>query len=223
MRFSSAKVGLLASVFAAGFALPAVAVPTASYTLDKFGTSTGDYGTVALTNESGGVLVQVTPIAGTGGTGFVNTGAGGSLDFNLDVTTISVSGLTTGFSLVSTTSGSIGDDGSGTFNFEIDCSTTVCGTGGNAPDQSPFSFTVDSTGGPTLTASDFTSNGTGNIFASDLCVNVTSNDHCTAGANTGDVSAQGSSPPPRVPEPFTLSVFGAGLLGAAAMRRRKKA
>jgi hypothetical protein len=34
---------------------------------------------------------------------------------------------------------------------------------------------------------------------------------------------QAVDPPARVPEPITLSLFGAGLAGAAAMRRRKKA
>jgi PEP-CTERM motif len=33
----------------------------------------------------------------------------------------------------------------------------------------------------------------------------------------------GDAPPTNVPEPFTLSLFGAGLAGAAALRRRKKA
>jgi hypothetical protein len=36
------------------------------------------------------------------------------------------------------------------------------------------------------------------------------------------LSFQAVTPPAGVPEPITLSIFGAGLVGAAAMRRRKK-
>jgi len=43
----------------------------------------------------------------------------------------------------------------------------------------------------------------------------------TFGVTTAGIS--GGPPPTNVPEPFTLSMVGAGLAGVAAMRRRKKA
>jgi hypothetical protein len=44
-----------------------------------------------------------------------------------------------------------------------------------------------------------------------------------AGGQIRYITSGSASDPVRVPEPLTLSLFGAGLAGAAAMRRRKKA
>ena len=61
---------------------------------------------------------------------------------------------------------------------------------------------------------DFVGNGNQNLT-------ITSND--TDGSPFGPVIGGVSVTAAAVPEPFTLSLFGAGLAGAAAMRRRRKA
>jgi hypothetical protein len=46
--------------------------------------------------------------------------------------------------------------------------------------------------------------------------------HIQTNGETGEILTLVSMTPESVPEPFTLSLFGAGLAGAVAMRRRKK-
>ena len=77
-------------------------------------------------------------------------------------------------------------DGTGSWKYEIDCTTAACGSGGNSPYTGSLDFTIDN-----VTLSDFISNGktaTGYYFASDICTDVAANDKCTAGI-TGDIAS----------------------------------
>ena len=229
MSINRNKLLALCAFAAVGFSLPAVATPILgeSFTLDTWqgsGSQTGPFGTVKLTTDGANVDVKVT-LANTDG--FVKTGAGDALDFYLangstPITSATITGLTTGFTNLG--SGSYMAGGAKGFNFAIACGT-ACGSGGSNIYTDALDFTVDN-----VTLADFQAspgkNG-GFYFAVDICDGTSSGTdpvQCKGqpGA-TGPVSAEVDAPITSVPEPFTLSLFGAGLAGAVAMRRRKKA
>ena len=228
MKYSkliSACALIAASIgFAAGFSLPAMADAIETFTLTNDGCSGGcgingqnstnnNFGTIRLDdNLSGTVTVTET----LNGVEFSNSSGKNALGFDLLGTltgvVITITSPTTGYSV---------DAGSkmapfGTFTDGIHCD--ACGSGASNPQPGPITFTVTATGGVDL--ADFVSDGTA-FFAADVVGNST--------GNTGDVGAPGPGVVCRencstsVPEPLTLSLFGAGLAGAAAMRRRRKA
>lgn len=224
------RVGILASIFAAGFALPAMATPTIyTLTVGATGFPSGPYGTVSLTQDGSNVDVVVTPASGMG---IVDTGSHQAFDFYLSIppvtSPITITGLPTGWTAENTpttgpnagktSAGSISNAFAGTFNFALDCNTTACGNGGGHPDKTGVSFTVDN-----VVVSDFTKTPDGAYyFAADVCTLVNSDGACSG--STGPVAGNTpGTPGTSVPEPLTLSVFGAGLAGAAALRRRKRA
>jgi hypothetical protein len=223
-----------------GFAAPAMATPMTFSINDFVGSgnpAAGPYGTVTLTQNGSNVDVDLTLNSCCG---FVSTGAGDALLFNLKEASITIGGSvgsdtaapgpagttnytlnTTNYTLVggsgttsySATGGSIHTGGGGDFDYAIKC--TGCGSGGSGLLLGPLDFTIDN-----VQISDFISNDTA-FFGVDLCVGRTGTS-CN-GNPTGLAIDTGATPPTRVPEPITLSLFGAGLAGAAAMRRRKKA
>ena len=215
----------------AGFAAPAMATPSESFTLDTWQGSTpesGPFGTVTLNAGSTYVDVDVTLASGDG---FVNTGAGDSLDFYLantsgPITSIQITGLTTGFTALNTTAGVTSDGsysagGAKGFNYAIHCN--ACDSGGSNVYTGSLDFAI---GGVTL--ADFLpspgKNG-GFYFASDICDGTSGTSPVTCGGTpgqTGPVTAEFDARSVSVPEPFTLSLFGAGLGGVAALRRRAK-
>ena len=222
------------AALALGF-LPQARAGAISYTLNTYyGTTsptTGSYGTVLLTQEGSNVLVSVSLATDVG---FVDTSAGDSLMWDLSSSVsspISLTGLTSGFSVqdgtvnssgtwtVSSVTNGFKGDGSGDWNFAVTCAGTdgACGTGGSSPATTKLNFTIDDIG-----LSDFIPNGKGNYFASDVCVEVTSGDSCAAGSNTGVISGGPSS---SVPEPGALALFAAGLgaLGIALSYKRRRA
>jgi hypothetical protein len=220
----SAGAVLAASI---GFAAPAMAIPT-MYEITTYvgsgGPIIGDYGTVTLTQVGSNVAVNWTrkPCCGlvpTGNTPDV-------LDFYLTgvSTPLSVTGITTGFNLDNANGGSYGTGSSGSFNFAIDCPTVkqgglgVCGTGGNDPYLGTLDFTVNN-----VTISDFAANDVGAHFAVDICDGIsTTIDHPGCTGTPGITGLAIDTSTRTVPEPVTLSLFGAGLAGAAALRRRRK-
>jgi hypothetical protein len=221
--FKGIRLGLLASVLAAAFAVPAMATPII-FTLDKWegsgSVSGNDFGAVTLTQNGSSVDVDVTL---TNGNGFTDTGAGEALLLNLHgITTITLgSGPTSGFTLDSASAGSYGNGATGNFNFAIDC--TGCSSGGSGILTGPLDFSINN-----VTIADFQANNNGFYFASDICAGTSTTTkkgvevtQCSGTpGKTGNVVADDPTP---VPEPLTLSLFGVGLVGAAAMRRRKKA
>ena len=121
------------------------------------------------------------------GEGFTNTGAGAALTWDLaGEPVVSITNLdATKFSVShdGTSTGNL--DGTGSWFYEIDCTATACGSGGNHPYPGPLTFTIDN-----ISTADFISNGktsTGYKFASDICTQIGTDGTC-AGI-TGDVTA----------------------------------
>jgi hypothetical protein len=203
-----------------GFAAPAMAGPLTSptsFTINTFvnGGSpiTGNYGTISLVTDSGNPNQTDITVTMNSPYGLVTTGSANDvIDFELTGFTppVTISNNTPGFTLGS--AGGYGTPGAtGTFNFAILCDSATCGTGGNNPYTGSFSFDIN------VPIGDFTVDDKGFYFAADICTNVVSS-RCAG--QTGPATTTTTTN--NVPEPITLSLFGAGLAGAAALRRRRK-
>lgn len=212
--FGFAAAAILAA--AAAFAGAPTASASVMYSLTNYnGTGTppsGPYGTVTLTQDGSNVDVSVTLEPNEA---FAGTGAGESLLWNLSgEPSLTVTGLSSGFSF-DVNSVLTHEDGTGYWFYSVSC--TSC-KGGSVFSFTSLSFTIDN-----ITTSDFITNYTDNkgtvhgdlIFASDLCLGITgtgANEMCSV---TGDTSANDTPVP--VPEPMSLALFGAGLLGLGAL------
>src|SRR5215470_6905019 len=185
------------------------------YTLDTFigsGTPTPPpYGTVTLHQDGVNVDVTVTLSAGEG---FVSTGAGAPLTWDLDgepiVTIANLDATKFAVSHDGTTTGNL--DGTGSWFYEIDC--IICGVGGSDPYPGPLTFTIDN-----ISIADFIINGktaSGYLFASDICTQMGLTSQC-AGI-TGDVVA--GDLPQSAPEPAPVALLGAAFLGFGLFGRR---
>jgi hypothetical protein len=99
----------------------------------------------------------------------------------------------------------------GAWDYGFDC--TGCGNGTSPPTFNKLTFEIT---GASL--SEFVENSSGHDFSLDIGVCDTKG-NCTTGpafAEFGNGQNQG------VPEPASLMLFGSGLLGLAALRRRKR-
>ena len=195
-----------------------------TYSLNQYvgsGTPTASpYGTVTLTSSGSNVNVSVS-LAGT--EGFVDTKAGDSLLWEMANSPLTLTNLTSGFSVVggtntndtwtvSSAGNSIHTGGAGYWDYAVTCAGGACGHGGSSAYTGKLNFTVEG-----VTLSDFMANGSGFYFASDICTQVTDG-KCTYGI-TGDIAG---GPSTSVPEPGTLALFGAGLLGCALVAARRR-
>jgi hypothetical protein len=173
---------------------------------------TSPFGTITLVQTATGVVtVTETLKATTPAEGFVATGAGKSLAWNLTGNpAISIGFLTSGFGITGATSAST----FGSFEYSVSCAGISCGPGASVTNPGPLSFTV--TDGAGVNVSDFIGNGGGFFFASDII---------GVNGNTGNVAAGPGTtpPPPSVPEPSSLMLFGTGLTAAAGLARRRMA
>jgi PEP-CTERM motif len=161
-------------------------------------------GTVDLKqNGTGDVLVTVDLVSPLE---FVNTGLQNTIDFNLGsiVSGVTAANFSNGnFSLTSGNAGSLHFDGFGDFQYSIQLNEAQGAGGAQA---SPLSFDILATG---LTESSFTTNAGGWFFGVDV--------YNTANGNTGPTGTGGASP---VPEPGTIGLLGAALVGIGFCRKK---
>jgi hypothetical protein len=140
-------------------------------------------------------------------------GAGRPLLFDVSGTpALTVSNLTAPFSY-SQAKMSTMFDGTGTWNYIIDCTTAnVCGTGTSKQLTGPISFDVSLAGGGTLTPGSFVANSKGFYFSADIGILNGSGTY-----NTGDVAANTVT---AVPLPPSAALLGSALVLCLALMRR---
>ena len=200
---------ILLALLGLGSAVPALA-DTYSLTIDHCtgGCGTAPFGTIDVTQDGANtVLVDVS----LNSAAFVSTGFPGSFAFDLlGNPTISVSNLTSGWSLLSASSGSLQFDGFGNLDYALEC--VVCGNGGSNPFAGPISFDVTALG---LTPASFLDLSTGNTqayFVADIMGST---------GNTGPVGATLVPGGTSVPEPEMLGLLSLGFMGTLLARRRR--
>lgn len=205
--------------FALLFAFASTACANTIFLLDRdacTGTcGSGPFAAITL-EQTTASLVTVTEQLADGNL-FARTGAGEALEFNLTGAII-LDVLTPGFAAGPSPASA---SAFGEFLYSVRC--TACRGGKITNPGGTLSFTVTSSGG--LTVADFLPNERGYYFASDIRgSNGNTGNVATVvsmlyfpGAPPGDTSAAAA-----VPEPLTMVLVGAALLGLGVFRRRSR-
>jgi hypothetical protein len=214
VKMRGALKGLLLAVLVLA-PLPALA-DSFQLTLDHCtgGCGSSPFGTIEITQGANANTVHF--VITLDFASFVQTGqAGSTLAFNIignpSITLANVS--LPGWSLDSSTAGSLQADGFGNFEYSINC---CFGQNGGANAQAgPVSFDIVSTGALTPQSfQELSSGGSPSVF---FALDILS---ATTG-NTGFVGAPGP-PITAVPEPATLLLVGSGLSALALKSRKRK-
>jgi hypothetical protein len=150
---------------------------------------------------------------------FVLTGQPGStVGFNLigDPSITLVSSTLAGWTLDSSTAGSLNFDGFGSFQYSLNCCNGV--NGGGAAQTGPVSLVLTGTG---LTEASFNELSTGGspsvFFAVDILSAQTGNTGPVGTGGGGSTGGGGTT----VPEPASMALFGLVALGSAFRNRRR--
>jgi hypothetical protein len=218
------RIWLICVALVASLAWAEPAAASLVFTLDQSGVNgpTGaSFGTVKLDQiDANTVRVTVTLNAGEN---FAGTGAGKALTWDLlnHPQTVTVTGLPAGFAYLAPSAANPGEvygaSPFGNFQYAVTCwSQDIAGgacLGGDGP-TGPLVFDVHLSTGLSLT--DFIGNSNGFVFAVDIF-----QQSCNRGTGcTGVVGTNGNGTD--VPEPASLLLFGAGVSGLAAYRRRRR-
>lgn len=179
-----------------------------TYTLTQDGCTggcgTSPFGQIIITDDT--TLANTVDVSETlyNGDKFVQTGNHDAITFNTDVTPISITNITTGYTVDASPSNPPYDP----WGYGLVCSG--CGPGASKPLGSTLSFDV--TGPSGFNVNDFVANTGGYFFASDI-IGTT--------GNTGAVAALTGVA--NVPEPrqTTFLLMSLLLVGFVAMRRSK--
>ena len=179
-----------AAVFASAILLSAshANATTLTFSLNQTGSGPiGTAGSVVLDDSEGAEIVDVL-VTLNDGYGFVSTGAGSALSFNLAGSpVITIDDITTGFAM----GGANNASPFGNFGYTVVCTVpTGCGNGGSVPNPGPLTFDVHVSG---ITLDSFIGNGDpkhpdvpGYFFAADV-IGPTA----AGGLTTGNVGALG--------------------------------
>jgi hypothetical protein len=200
-------------VLSAGLSLAGTII----FTLDQDGCSgtcgTPPFATVTLTDNGTGTAAYVSVTETLDANEwFAGGGAGDALEFNV-VGPILITGYTAGFTL------GPAPDSASTFGPFLESVTCSSCTGGQSTNPAgPLSFNVGSTTG--VTTASFIGNNYHNgdyFFASDIVGNNGKT------GNVGALGGGGTITGDTTPEPLSMFLMGAGLLGIGVVRKFRRA
>jgi len=174
------------------------------------GLGSGPFGTISVTQDVNGTSLDISETLNSGFEFHAGNANHPALAFSISGNpTISVSGVTSGFTLTSTSAGSISAPPFGSFGYAFTCSG--CGPGFGGGLTGPLSFVLSDAGTLTPASLGFNSYDGSNIFfTTDLVI---------ANGNTGNV---GATLTPAVPEPSTWAMMILGFVGLGFMAYRRK-